>query len=360
MPGYSKNAVKRRCLPALWLLLSALPSSARPLPGDAEKFDAQDVVKQAVINFKARESLPRDYTYAENTRIDHPGKPDAHSEETYEVIEIKGHAFRRHTIHNGQKISSGAEPVQDETYLAKWKEVEQKILEEQVKPGHTSASLDAAVQKIMADAGLQDWKPQLAAPTSAASMGVVVFSQSLYKFTLPLQDLDQEYDLKPKDVQIFNRRKTYVVQADPKHSTDKDTDAGNFKIKVWIDQQDLQIVKAEGKALRNGRLARANYSAFSSRTNLSQTEIDQRKQQLAESELLYGEGTTIVQEWIKVNDEVWLLHRRHAKGSHILMISGATRFPGANRPMPVEYEVTNTNYRKFRVEHRILPPGPDH
>jgi hypothetical protein len=62
-----------------------------------------------------------------------------------------------------------------------------------------------------------------------------------------------------------------------------------------------------------------------------------------------------VQEWTKVNDEVWLLRSRNAKGSHILVVKGPSRFPAANVPIPVEYKTVLSSYKKFRVEHRILP-----
>jgi len=331
-------------------------AAATATSSDAEKFDAQEVVRQAMINFNTRESLPRDYTYVENSTVEHPGKADGRSDDTYEVIEIKGHAFRRLIMHNGQKVAAQDDRERDEEDRAKWAEVEHKILEEQIKPGHTPESLAAAVQKIMEEAGLKDWKPQLMSPSPASSMGVVVFAQSLYKFRLPLQELDQSFNLKSKGEQVINGRKVYVVQADPKHTKDKTSDARNFRIKLWIDQKDMQIVKAEGKALRDGPLAHADYAAFStSSAALSKKEADQSKQQLADSSLYYSDGTTVLEEWTKINDEVWLLRRRHAKGSHILVVKGQSRFPAANVPLPVEYDIVDTNYKKFRVGHRILP-----
>jgi len=114
-------------------------------------------------------------------------------------------------------------------------------------------------------------------------------------------------------------------------------------------------VKVEGKAVRSGLLSHANYAAFSSSQGLSDKQIEQSKKQLADSTLYYAEGTTIVQEWTKVNDEVWLLRSRNARGSHILVVKGLNRFPAANVPTPVVYKTVLSNYRKFRVEHRILP-----
>ncbi|HEX3585343.1 MAG TPA: hypothetical protein VH024_05070 [Candidatus Angelobacter sp.] len=80
---------------------------------------------------------------------------------------------------------------------------------------------------------------------------------------------------------------------------DKTDDARNFKIKVWIDENDRQIVKVDGKAVRSGPLSHADYAAFSSSQGLSEKEIEQSKKQLADSTLYYDEGTTIVQEWTR-------------------------------------------------------------
>jgi len=197
----------------------------------------------------------------------------------------------------------------------------------------------------------------LFAPLSTATMGVAVFSISLYSFQLPLPRLDQSFNLKLLKAQAVDGRKAYVVQANPRRAKNKTDDAGNFKLKVWIDEKDRQIVKVEGKAVRSGPLSHADYAAFSSSQGLSDKEIEHSKKQLADSTLYYDEGTTIVQEWTKVNDEVWLLRSRNAKGSHILVVKGPSRFPSANVPIPVEYKTVLSNYKKFRVEHRILPAG---
>jgi len=171
---------------------------------------------------------------------------------------------------------------------------------------------------------------------------------------LPLQDLDQKFHLKFKGEHTLDGRKVYVVQGDPRHIKDEADPAGNFRIKVWIDQKEMQIVKVEGKAVRSGPLARAEYAAFSSKT-LSNKEIAERKKQLEASQLFYSDDTVITEEWTKVNDEVWLLRHRHVKGSHVLVVEGQRRFFRSNDSLPVEYDTVDTNYKKFHVGHRILP-----
>lgn len=323
---------------------------------DAQKIDLQELVRQAVINFNARESLPRDYTYLENLKVDHPDRKNGYSKDTFEVIEIKGHPFRRHVEHNGQKVAKEEDPEQDEESRAKWLEVDHKILEEEIKPDQTKESLAAAVQKIMDKAGLKDWKPQLFAPPPVPSMGVVTFGQTLYQLKLPLQDLSEKFHLKFKGERTLDGRKVYVVEADPRHLKDEADPAGNFRIKIWIDQQEMQIVKVEGRAVRSGPLARAEYAAFSSRI-LSKEEIAERKKQLEASQLFYGDDTRITEEWTKVNDEAWLLRRRHVRGSHVFIVEGQRHFFRSNLSLPVEYDTVDTNYKKFHVGHRIVPPS---
>jgi hypothetical protein len=323
-------------------------------PDDTTKIDVQELVRQAVINFNTRESLPRDYTYVENLKVNHPDSKNGYSTDTFEVIEINGHPFRRHVEHNGQKVAEEESPEHDEEYRAKWLEVEHKILDEEIKPGQTKESLAAAVQKILDKAGLKEWKFQLLAPPPLPSMGVVTFGQTLYQFKLPLHDLNQKFHLKFKGEHILDGRNTYVVQADPRHTKDEADPAGNFRIKVWIDQQETQIVKVEGRAVRSGPLANADYAAFSSNV-LSKEEIAERKKQLEASQLFYGDDTMITEEWTKVNNEAWLLRRQHVKGSHVFIVQGQRRYFRSNSSLPVEYDTVDTNYKKFHVGHRILP-----
>jgi hypothetical protein len=345
-----------RLIALLLFLMQMSVRSALPVatPKDAQKIDVQELVHQAVINFNTRESLPRDYTYQELQDNEDPRLHEGHSADTYEVIEIKGHAFRRHVVHNGEKVAKEADPEHEEAYRAKWLEVDHKILEEQIKPGQTKESLAAAVQKIMDEAGLKDWKPQLFAPSEVSSMGVVAFGQTLYQFKLPLQDLNQKFHLKFKGEHTLDGRKMYVVQADPRQLKDETDPAGNFRIKIWIDQEDRQIVRVKGQAIRSGPLAHAEYAAFSS-TTLSKKEIKESQQQLAASQLFYSDDTEITQEWTKVNDEVWLLRRRHVKGSQEVIVDGQRRFSRSKQSLAVEYDTIDTNYKKFRVGHRIVP-----
>lgn len=304
-------------------------------------------MKQAVANFTARESLPKDYTYQEIVKAEDSRLKHGHSIDVYEIIEIKGHAFRRHVEQDGKKISH--EEKRDEANRDKFLEVQHKIMEEQIRPGHTRESLEAAVRRIMEESGLKDWQPQLTMPPNLPSMGVVQFTQTLYKFNLPIQELDQKFELKPKEEKILNGRPAYVIQADPRDK-DKTDPAANFRMKVWIDKEEMQIAKVEGEAIRSGPLAAPEYSSFSSKI-MSAKELETQKKQLAASRLYYSDGTKIIEEWTKVNDEAWLLSRRHVKGSHLFFLQDDLR---PSYSQDVEYDIEDTNYRKFRVQHRFL------
>jgi hypothetical protein len=340
-------------------LVSVCKAADSPASGGPETIDVQQIVREAVINFNTRESLPRNYSYVEKLTDTDSHLQNGHGTDTYEVMEINGRAFRRHIAHNDKSIAAMEDPEEDEAERAKWIEAERKILDEQIKPDHTRETLQIAVQKIMEESGLKDWKPQPLAINHEESVGVVYFAQTLHQFKLPIEELDQKFRLKARGEELRDGRKTYIVQADPLPTTDKTDVAANFKIKIWIDQQELQIVKIEGRALRAGPLARPDYAAFSSKT-LSKQEIEDRKQKLTETRLFYGEGTVVMQEWIKVNDEAWLQRRRHIKGSYELVINESGTRPYFVRPNisdAVEYDTVYTNYKRFRVEHRILPVG---
>ncbi|HMC30198.1 MAG TPA: hypothetical protein VKL99_05145, partial [Candidatus Angelobacter sp.] len=145
----------------VWQIAPAQAGGA-PVATDAEKLDVQVIVKQAVANFKERESLPKDYTYLETVKAEDSSLKHGHSVDVYEVIEIGGHGFRRHLAQDGKKIAH--EEKRDDADREKLLAVQHKILEEQIRPGHTRESLATAVRKIMEDSGLKDWQPQLVAP----------------------------------------------------------------------------------------------------------------------------------------------------------------------------------------------------
>ncbi len=327
--------------------------AAQALPEDAANLTTQEIVKQAVANFNARESLPKNYTYLEKLTNHSSRFKTGPESDTYEVMELRGKAFRRRIAHNDVPLA-GKSVEMDEAYLAKLDEANRKILEEEIKPGHTKESLAEAVRKILDDAGLEDWKPQGLALNQAESLGVVTFKQTLQQFKLPLGVLDQKFKLKAQKDVLLNGRKTYVVEADPVRAKHEDETVRNFKIRIWIDQEELQIVKAEGKALRDGPIAHADYAAFSSK-DLSEKEVRKTQERLAKTELLYGADTIITQEWAKVNNEIWLPQRRYVKGWHVFLFDHPYTATAHSSTDPVEYETLDTNYKKFRVEHRILP-----
>jgi hypothetical protein len=357
------KAVKNCLAITTFFLLCATACSAvvTAVGDETQKSDVQEVVRQAVINFNTREALPQNYTYVEKLTDSDPQLKDGHGTDTYEVMEIRGHAFRKHVAHNDKGIAVREDSELEEANRAKWAEVDRKILEEQIKPGHTKETLAAAVQKIMEESGLKDWKPRTLSLSANESMGVVSFPQTLHQFKLPIGDLAQKFRLNAKGEVLRDGRKTYVVQADPLHAKDEDDPAANFKIKIWIDEKELQIVRVEGRAVRAGPISRADYAAFSSKT-LSAKEVEDRKKKLSETRLFYGDDTVIIQEWAKVNDEAWLQRRRHVKGSHEVVIDQSAEgfkpyFARSSSSASVEYDTLDTNYKKFRVEHRILPVG---
>jgi hypothetical protein len=62
---------------------------------------------------------------------------------------------------------------------------------------------------------------------------------------------------------------------------------------------------------------------------------------------VYEPGTVLSIEWTKINGEVWLPKNGHIKGRFRLL-------PSRN-VYPEEGEATYSDYKKFRVDTKVLP-----
>jgi hypothetical protein len=86
------------------------------------------------------------------------------------------------------------------------------------------------------------------------------FKKGILELRLPLQQLPNGFEIRLKGEEVLNGRKTWAFEALPNgpYKTTEETvsDAQNFKLKIWIDEAEIQIVKAEGKAIREGLLSR--------------------------------------------------------------------------------------------------------
>ena len=90
-------------------------------------------------------------------------------------------------------------------------------------------------------------------------------------------------------------------------------DGTGYEMKLWVDRQDSVFAKIEARVVARG--------------------------------MRYKEGTVVVYEFKKVNDEAWLPSRFSFKGN----------VRSLTQDVPVEAEQVYSNYRKFQVETKLVP-----
>ena len=172
------------------------------------------------------------------------------------------------------------------------------------------------------------------------------------------------FDIRWKHTEVLDGLETDVFEAMPKpvqDKTDKDGGAGNFKLTIWIDRAEAEIVKVEGKAIRSGILSpRPSYAVMDAR-NYSKEAAAKARQLLYDQSLRYSRGTVVIQKWTKINNDVWLPKRLYIKGREMLeqtVVLGTGEVGQGTAAFPVEHERTYSRYKKFRVDTRILPVKP--
>ncbi|HEY6250708.1 MAG TPA: hypothetical protein VI685_12165 [Candidatus Angelobacter sp.] len=347
--------------------------------------NAVELVRRAVANYQVRESRTAGYTWLEyqTTRMSFQrGKKykifPASRSDGYEVISLAGNFYRRHLTHNDQPL-----PEQDETIeKQRLEEAIRKTLDEGVRlqPIRDRSIRDQSVEVAYAEAmGAAD--AQLAEVHSRAAAirkemqetvaqigddGSILFTAQEFNSVLPnlkldLQRLSRDFDLRRKGTEILNGRSAYILTAIPRtgqtNSTDAAEDARNFEMRIWIDQAELEIVRMEQKAVRQGAVAsKPDYVAMNP-VNYPAEAVAKAKGLQYDQSLFYEPGTVITREWIKVNNEIWLPKKLYVQGKETyscaeVSIAGQVRRAAA--PLVVNYERTYSDYQKFRVHTRIF------
>jgi hypothetical protein len=386
----------RILLPAglVLVLLAALPEVSRPsvlkspVTQAAKDFNQTSVnrpvepaelLRQALANFNARAPKVMDYTYLEYEKL----KSDwAQVSSTYEIMQLRGLRYRRHLKFNDQPLP----PEDEKEEKIKLEAANREMMEEYVKiprqndkggglqskempPCELSSDPQIAVMRSTC----QQFKKQVADNSAEyrrtiSTYGIApphIESYVAYKRYFPDIRLDElpldDFSVRLSGHKDFDDRATYVLEANPRHaprsSNEEERDVLNFKLRIWIDQADAEIVKVEGKAIYPGLLSTAEYSLMESEGLSKEVEVRQRKL-LQESTLAYGPGTTIKMEWRKINDEVWLPSRIHTNCVQIETVSWLRdrKIDFVTSSSRLEKDLTFSEYKKFRVETRILPP----
>lgn len=331
-------------------IVAGLVSGSCPALATSAADTAQpaDVVRKAIINYQARQIKAREYEYGETDFIvEKLFRGQLRDSELYEVIPLGDRVYRRHLAHNGQPLPPQEEKSEQERLEEAIHEMQERFQKRVENPNATVPADDnvprgTPVYEVMFDSPFQLWQFDLASLPEGFSFHI--------------------------SEQVLEGRRVFVAEGQPtrglKLAQRGVLELQNFDIKLWIDEQELELVKFEARARKKGRLATPEHAIVNAEKfhgAQAQAELDS----LYESTLWYDKGTVITREWTKVNGEVWLPATLHVKGkeSHERDYPNGDHSSGTWR---MEQQTTYSNYHKFRVTHRILPdfsvkdPAPDH
>jgi len=300
--------------------------------------DAADIVRKAIINYEAREPKIRDYRYIEFVYVSHKllgGK--LQDSEVYEVIPLGTSLFRRHVAHNGRPLP----PLEE--------------MNEQKR-------LDRAISQMEENFNKRMENPNANLPgdnvPSGTPLSAVMFNAPFEAWQLDLHSLPEGFSFRLRgEEELSAAHKLLVVEGKPTEGTvwarRNALDLQNFNITLWIDENELEVVKVEAHAKKKGLLERPEH-AIVNRQKFPGASGESELDSLYESTLWYDRGTVITWAWKKVNDEVWLPASLHVKGKESL----ERDYPNGDHgsaTSPIEQHTTYYDYEKFRVSHRILP-----
>ena len=302
-------------------VLCALPaSSVAQTAGPAE------IVRQAIINYKARALNVKQFTCIENDFLvfSHNGK--SHQSDAYEVIPLGETVYRRHRLHDGIPL-----PPKEE------KSEQQKL--EQMKQ-----EAQKTLQRTMDDAGPQS-------EIVRAWAQVVDRPYQFWEFNL--ENLPNTFAFTLLRQETLNGRNEFVIEGKPREvpqwgQRERQADVRNFDIKLWIDAAEMEIIRVDASARNRGVWAQPVYAIVShGAPGTAKDELDS----VYETSEFYERGTMITMQWVKVNDGTWLLESVHARGK--VSWKEPSWLNAATAAM--EQQTTYSDYHKFRVTHRILP-----
>jgi hypothetical protein len=332
-----------------------------------------------MVNYSARESQARDYVYLEYDKTKFAQNQWSN---TYEVLSVGGEFYRRHLKFNDQPLH----PEEEKNEEAKLEAVRRKLIDEAFKmaktggksserhasqitqmgvsPEELMAAMRATEEEVRRTAADQAAEIRNGTPLDEPPPPFIVADFWFAKLLpqLPLQRLPDKFDIRFKGHEALDGRETYIFEAKPKHeprsSDASESDAQNFDLRIWIDQSDVQIARAQGHAIRSGLLSRTTYVAADSK-NLPVGVDAKERSLLSESTLMYGSGTVVSMDWRKIKNEDWLPTRIHIKGTEILVapVPQGNDVNFVRGSFPVEHEINFAAYKKFRVETRILSPN---
>ncbi len=322
----------------LAILAVALLLLIRPQPVQAGKADSSsltELVRRAVANYKAREAQRDNYTYLAHitrTDFDRRGKSKGHTTGTYEIMFLEGAPYRRAITFNGKPLS----PEQEQR--------EQALLEAEAKMRKAERENQGASFSFESSS------------FESSSFRSSSFRSSSLRSTwgapldVPFEQLPDEFNLHWRGKQRLDDREVQMIEAFP---LSKNDDGGlspgqeyaqHFKLKLWIDAEDAQLVKVEAEIFKGTVVLHPQVASF--------THPDFQVSGIGESQIEFARGTITSTEWTKVNDEAWLpkwSYSKTGKGTLVNLSRTSTNLV----ILPVEYTSTFSDYKKFRVNSHI-------
>jgi hypothetical protein len=251
------------------------------------------------------------------------------------VIPLGTDLFRRHVAHNGRPLP----PLEEMN--------EQKRLDRAIR--EMEESFEKRVENPNAKVPEDDVPP-------GTPVSEVTFDAPFESWQLDLESLPEAFDFRDLGEQVLQGRKVFVVEGKPTGAAAwrrrGALEFHNFDVKLWIDQNEFEVVKFEAHAKKKGLLARPIH-AIVNKQKFPGANGEKELDSLYESTLWYGPGTVITREWKKVNDETWLPATLDVKGK----VSHERNYPNGDHgsaTSPMEQHTTFYDYEKFRVTHRIL------
>lgn len=306
--------MKAKLVPGVLVFLALLPvfvPAATTPPEKRGAIDINELVRHAAANFKGREDLRNDYTYLAHyvwSSSDPRRRRPRPSTADLEIVFLEGEPYMRQIRYNDQPLP----PEEEKRQIALMEAFTRARREAKSRPG-----------------------------------GLPAFYTAL---EFPVAQLPDAFDLHMKGRQRLGDREVYVIEAIPKDNQNP-ADAGqeharHFKMKLWIDPAEAQIVKVEAEVVKEivvtgiptipGPVANETPMVFES----------QRIRRL------YKPGSVINEEWTRLDDGAWLPKHTYAKVQERIWLE----LPRADSsPWREVRDCTYSGYKKFRVKTTILP-----
>jgi hypothetical protein len=311
--------VKAKVVPGVLVFLALLPVSALS-PAPLEKRDAihiNELVRRAAANHQARQVLQNDYTYLAHGVWSSSGLRTKHlrpSSADFEIMSLEGEPYMRQIRYNNQPMS----PEQEKRQMAVMEAFAKARREAKKRPGRPRSFYTA--------------------------------------LELPIAQLPEAFNLHVKGKQRLDGREVYVIEALPKDGLFKDGQgpaddeqehARHFKMKLWIDPEEAQIVKLEAEVVRD--IVMTGIPTIAGPV-VNETPLVSESQRMR---FLGKPGSIIRLEWTKLDDGAWLPKHAYSKMQERIWLD----FPNSDSSSRwrEERDWTYSSYKKFRVKATIVP-----